>query len=100
MLDIEKQNRDQIVSQKIYRAKPCSKCGTLKDVVVTYAYPIEKGGLQNGWNHTILCKPCRILRKKKHDLGFAYVAQNPNYYKRKKEQWQCVKSYQQSQSRH
>ena len=44
------------------RARPCDRCGNFASVFVTWAVPLNEGGLESGWNTLALCTACRIRR--------------------------------------
>ena len=60
-------NTARVVKQTAHRIRPCDRCGTLEDVHITFAVPLDQGGKASDWNHSTLCNPCRRHRRLQHD---------------------------------
>ena len=59
-------NTTRVIGQTVHKTRPCDLCGTFAGVFVTWAVPLDAGGLESGWNLTSLCNPCRRWRKRQH----------------------------------
>ena len=67
-----------MVGKSVKHARPCARCGATKNVFITYAVPLEKGGQDSEWNWSILCNPCRLHRKRlTEDPSYAGRWHNP-----------------------
>lgn len=59
-------NTPAVIGSTVRKAKPCSLCGTMSDVSITYAIPLDEGGFDSSWNWHILCGKCRQSRTDMH----------------------------------
>lgn len=59
-------NTPAVIGKTVRKAKPCSLCGTMDNVTITYAVPLDEGGWDSDWNWQILCGKCRQMR---HDMA-------------------------------
>ena len=55
-------NEAAVAGQTVQKLRPCDRCGKFRDVTITYAVPLDEGGLDLEWNWNSLCAKCRRER--------------------------------------